>query len=974
MFKHRAYSAVLIAFLMSLLAYPLQQAAAQEKNKSARKADTTLIIGPSPQDEVNLGYVTLNRKLVSTAVTTVPAIRFNELSKVSIDALLQGQVAGVQVVNSSGAVGAGALVNIRGMGTINGINAPLYLVDGIPVKTNRVDNPISRNSDSNPLADISPADIASVTILKDGLSTAKYGMRGANGVILIDTYGGTMGKTLLDFTAFTGISPMPSSVPVFNADQYRAYIIEKEVARGLTPTQINNGAGKYLLLSTPANQIERYNNDTDWQDLVKKSGVYSDYHFMLRGGDAIAKYAVHVGYTGQDGNVKNTEFSRFSTRFNIDYKVGRKLSFFNSVSFTQTDKKLSDEGNAYLSNPLYVSALKSPVLTSFQQDADGINLRDLDSADYAGRNNPYSMVNNMRNENSTNRISGRVVGQYTFSPALNLKIGLYADFYRLREKRFRPSAGFAPDENIIRESSTQSSRELMAMNENLLTYTKTFGDHFISALAGTTIQTTNLDNKYGVFINGTSDQLTVPNTSDQRFIDTLTSNSPQWNLMSFFSNVQYAFKGKYLVGASVRTDGSSRFEEGGRWGVFPGVSLGWVASSEPFLANSSVISNLKFRTSYGVSGNIVGFYNSFNAIAPAPYFNYPAVKLGALGNSDFTWEETTQFDAGFDLGLLDNKISLSADVYVKNTKNLYNRIDLPGSTGFKNYPVSNGEVRNSGVELGISSNLLKGKFSWQTNFNLTYNKNKIVALPELLDRVTNYGEFSGIVQNGNAAGSFYGYHAIGVYKKSSDVTLKNGVNNLNPFQGGDVIFEDVDNNGIIDESDRKVIGKSTPDFFGGFTNIFTFNNFDLNVFVDFSLGSEIYNGQRAALESMSNYDNQSLTINNRWKADGDVTDMPRLLHGDAVGNNRFSSRWMDDGSYIRFRSVALGYNLPVSKFLKGAFKSARIILTGQNLYTFSESDMGNPEVANVNNSLMYGQNYGFVPQVRSYLLGIKLGL
>jgi TonB-linked SusC/RagA family outer membrane protein len=974
MFKCNAYSAVIVASLIAVLTIPLGQSYAQEKTKPAVLSDTTKKNIPSAEDEVNIGYLSLKRKYIAPTIATIPALRFSDLSRISPDALLQGQVAGVQVVNSSGAAGAGTLVNIRGTASINGLNNPLYLIDGIPVKTSRVVNPLSQNSDNNPLADINPNDIESITILKDGQSTAKYGMRGANGVVLINTFGGTTGKTVLNFAASTGISPAPGSASVFNADDYRGYIIEKESLRGLTSAQINNGIGRYLLLSTPDAQRERYNNDTDWQNLVKKGGVYNDYHFMLRGGDAIARYSLSVGYTGQEGNIVNTDFNRLSTRFNIDYKVGRKLTFANSLSYSQTNKSLTEEGNAYLTNPLYVASLKSPVLTSFQQDREGINLRELDSADYTGRSNPYSIVNRMRNENSTNRISGRVVGQYTFSPALSLKIGLFADYYRLNEKRFRPAAGFAPEENRIRESSTQNSVELMALNENVLNYSKTFGDHFISALVGTTIQTSTLDSKYGVFINGTSDQLTVPSTTDQRFIDTLTSNSPQWNLMSVFTNAQYAYKGKYLVGATLRSDGSSTLEKGKRWGTFPGVSLGWLVSSESFLENSNLISNLKLKTSYGLSGNLVGYYNAFNAITPTPYFNYPAVRLGALGNKDFTWEHTSLLDAGFDLGLFNNKLSISADVYYKNTKNLYHRIDLPGTSGFKNYPVSEGEVNNTGVELGISGSLIKRKFSWQTSFNITYNKNEIIALPALLRNVINYGDFSGISQIGSASGAFYGYNATGVYRTSADVVLKNGADNLNPFQGGDIIFEDLDGNGIIDEKDQKTIGKSTPDFFGGFTNIFAFGKFDLSVFVDFAVGQEIYNGQRAALEAMSNYDNQSVSINDRWKKDGDVTEMPRLLHGDAVGNNRFSSRWMENGSFVRFRSVSLGYNLPVSKFLKGVFKSARIVVTGQNLYTFSDSEMGSAEVANVNNPLMYGQNYGSLPQVRSYLAGIKLGL
>jgi TonB-dependent starch-binding outer membrane protein SusC len=953
------------------------QVQAQERPKPVVPADTTKKNLPLPGTDVNLGYITINSNSSTGAISVLSAGKIDEQARVSADLLLQGQAAGVQVINSSGAAGAGALLNIRGMTTLNAGSFPLYIVDGIPVKSARLVNPIGRNADNNPLADLNPLDIARITVLKDAQATAAYGMRGANGVVLIDTYGGTTGKTLLDFSAFSGVMSAPETPSVFSAAGYRPYIIEKELARGLTQQQVNSGVGRYLLLSTPPSQVQRYNNDTDWQDLVTRNSLYNDYHFNLRGGDAVTFYSLNTGYTTQSGGIENTNFNRFSSRFNLDYKVGRKLSFLNSLSYNQTRKRLNDGGNAFNTNPLYVAALKSPTLAAFQQDLEGTDLRDPDSVDYAGRSNPYSIVERMRNESSTNHISGRIIGKYQFTPSLNLRVGVYGDFFRLNEKRFRPSAGFAMEENILRESSTQNSVELMALNENVLTYSKTSetGRHALSMFVGNAIQNTSVDSKFGVYVNANSDQLSTVNADNQRFIDTLTSFSPTWNLLSFFAGGQYAYKGKYLLGANFRADGSSRFEEGHRWGYFPSVSAGWLVSSEPFLSGSNTLNHLKLRASYGLTGNQeVGYYNSFNAAVPAGYFNYPGVRLGLLGNEQFTWEETAQFNAGFDGGLWRNRLTLTADFYVKNTSNLYNRIALPGISGFQSYPVSEGKVRNKGIEVSLSAKVINGRFGWLTSINSAYNKNTIEALPALMERVTSYGDFTGISQAGSPIGSFYGYNALGVYRSTSEVTVKNGAANTNPFQGGDIIFEDLDKNGIIDERDRKIIGKSMPDFFGVFMNTFTYKQFDLNVFMDFSVGNDVYNGQRASLEAMATYDNQSTSIESRWRKDGDQTDMPRALHGDAVGNTRFSSRWIEDGSYLRFKTVSLGYTLASEKFLKGAFKSARITVIGQNLHTFSKFSGQSPEVANVTNPVMYSQSYGNLPQLRAFLLGIKLGL
>jgi TonB-linked SusC/RagA family outer membrane protein len=595
---------------------------------------------------------------------------------VSIDALLQGQAAGVQVVNISGAPGSGAMVNLRGVTTINAGSQPLYIVDGIPVKSYRFSGALARNADNNPLADINPDDIAGITVLKDAHATALYGMRGANGVIVITTYGGTSGKTYLDFSGYTGVMQSPEPLSVLDADQYKEYILEKERARGLSETDINKGVGRYLLLSTPASQIERYNNNTSWQKEAMQTGRFNNYHLTLRGGDAVAKYSLNVGYTNQSGVLKNTGFERFSTRFNLDYKVGRKLSFLNTLSYTRTNKDLKEEGNALNTNPLFLSAVKNPMLTAFQQTVDGEDLRDVDSADYTGRNNPYAVIDRLKNTSSTNRILGRITGQYTFTPYLNLRIAIAGDYFRLDESRFRPAAGFAPEGYIIRSAAAAKSYELMLMNENTLNYTRTSasGNHTFDATIGSAYQSTAQDAKVGVYVNATSDQfsgISSANETDPN-LDSLGSASPSWKLMSFFGTVRYRLKNRYLFDVNMRADGSSRFARGNRWGYFPSVGAAWRISDEAFLRNNKLISELKLRTSYGITGNQeVGYYNSFNAFVPAPYNNYSAVRLGLLGNKNFQWEETKQFNIGLDAEFLQGRIGFTLDYYTKSTDHLF---------------------------------------------------------------------------------------------------------------------------------------------------------------------------------------------------------------------------------------------------------------------------------------------------------------
>ncbi|WP_205509574.1 SusC/RagA family TonB-linked outer membrane protein [Longitalea arenae] len=951
---------------------------AQQGVQPARAALDS-IINIKPLESVHLGYTMPKRTAVTGAVSVVPESRIKELAPVSIDALLQGQAAGVRVVNISGAPGAGALVNIRGVSTVNGGSQPLYIVDGIPVKSYRFAGALARNADNNPLADLNPDDIASITVLKDGHATALYGMRGANGVVIINAYGGTSGKTYLDFSGYTGVMQAPEPLPVLDAASYREYTLEKERAKGLSQADIDNGIGRYLLLNTPASQLERYNNNTHWQKQALQTGRFNNYHLTLRGGDAVAKYSLQVGYTNQTGIIKNSGFERFSTRFNLDYKVGRKLSFLNTLSYTRTNRKLKEEGNAFNTNPLYLSALKSPTLTAFQQSPEGEDLRDVDSADYAGRNNPYAVINRLNNESNTNRILGRITGQYTFSPNLNLRIAIAGDYFRLDETRFRPAAGFAPEAYIIRSSSAGKSYELMLMNENTLNYTKASasGDHVIDAVLGSAFQSTAQDAKVGVYVNATSDQFSgigSANETDPN-LDSLGSSSPAWKLLSFFGTARYKYKNRYILEANLRADGSSRFARGKRWGYFPSVAAAWRIGQESFLQNSKTISELKLRTSYGITGNQeVGYYHAFNAFLPSPYNNYSAVRLGVLGNPDFQWERSKQFNAGLDAAFFSDRIGFTLDLYVKETDHLFHTIKVPGISGFERYAVSEGSIRNKGVELTLSGKILSGKFSWQSNLSAAYNRNEILSVPDKLDAVISYGDHSSVVQAGGAVGAFYGYNALGVYANSSDVSLRNGVHNTNPFQGGDLIFEDVDQNGIIDEGDRKLIGNTNPDWYGGWYNVFAYKSFDLTVFVDFAAGNEVYNAQRAALESMSTYDNQSTAVLGHWRNEGDITSMPRLLHGDAVGNTRFSTRWIEDGSYARLKAVTLGYNFPLKGIFKNVFKTARVLVTAQNLHTFSNYSGFSPEVGSITNPMVYGADYGNAPPLKTFMAGIKLGL
>jgi len=658
---------------------------------NVRKANDEVI------EVVNIGYTTINKHYITGSnAHFLTDNHSKDLVTMSPNNLLQGQLSGVKAINTSA---TSAFLTIRGNASFNAGSTPLYIVDGIPIKVNRFANSLALNVDNDPLSDLHPEDIESITVLKDAQATAIYGTRGANGVVLITTNGGTTGKTYLDVTAYTGFINSPKQISVLDSAQYRNYIIAKEKASGISDAGIANGVGKYLLLSTPASQVERYNNNTNWQNEVLKSGMLNNFHLTLRGGDAVAKYSLNVGYAKLNSVIANTDFSRFNLRFNLDYKVGYKLTFLNNLSYTKVDRKLSDQGSAFNTNQLFLTTLKSPILAPYQQDASGNNTVNLDSSDYNGNNNPLAVATRMINKNGTNRISARTVGQYIFSPNLVLRMGISLDYFRLQENRFLPSTGFATTGYIVRSASAQNSAELMFLNENSLTYTKkTKSGNSLTALIGLAAQSTTLDSKYGRAVgvlgaNGTvlgisTDQQTTINTSDPKSLDSIGSISPAWNLLSGFTSINYAIKDKYIFAGTLRADGSSRFAKAKQWGYFPAASFAWRLSKERFLKNSKTISELKLRTSYGIAGNDnVGVVNSFNSFVSTPYI-YSAISIGILGNSSFQWESTKQFNIGADVELLKGKLAFSLDIYNRKTDHLFNIINLPTVSGFKNYAVS----------------------------------------------------------------------------------------------------------------------------------------------------------------------------------------------------------------------------------------------------------------------------------------------
>jgi TonB-linked SusC/RagA family outer membrane protein len=579
------------------------------------------------------------------------------------------------------------------------------------------------------------------------------------------------------------------------------------------------------------------------------------------------------------------------------------------------------------------------------------------------------------------------------------------DFSGYREKTFRPRAAIV---NSFREASEQYTEDLSWLNENILTYNKTFKDkHNLTALVGYTQQETKWDRLRAAGRNAPSDLIPTLNASAQ--IDAATSNISRWAINSILSRFSYVFDDKYSVAASVRRDGSTRFGKSNQYAVFPSVSGFWRVSAEPFMANMNSVNDLKFRVSYGQTGNqnigdflsrarfgVVGQYNGIAAVSP---LNFEVPTL--------SWEATTQFDAGLDLSVLNNRLTFIADYYVKKTSDLLVEVQLPTSSGFTTSLQNIGSTKNTGVELGVSAKLItKGALLWDANFNVSHNNNIVTKLPKGKDIIQFAWIYSGIAREGEQLGTFYGWQHLGVFSRDEDAYLTEvgkGANgnslydfvrnvpgsqpaldaNGNPkvlrnlssggvaFKGGDVIFEDINQDGVINNDDQKIIGRAQPKLFGGITNSFSFKGFDLNVFMQFQYGNDVVNAARRGLENMQDHTNQSIAITRRWRKQGDVTDIPRAVFRDDIQNSRFSTRWIEDGSYFRMKTITLGYNFPKDLVNRAYFSSARVYVTSQNLLTFTKYKGVDPEFTG--GVIVGGIDWSTFPQPRTVTFGLNLG-
>ena len=906
----------------------------------AQKSDT--LKEKTIEEVVVIGYGKAKAKDLTGSVSVINLNKTGNQPVADIGQAIQGRASGVTVINS-GEPGSNVTFRIRGTGTIQN-NNPLIVVDGMPL--------------NGGLNQINMSDVESINILKDASSTAIYGSRGANGVVMITTKRGAKGG-ILNFDTFTGIQSVSNMIKVLDASQYAQLNNEMLANGGLTPNpEFANpsslGAG------------------TNWLGALFNPSILSSY--SLSYGDRSEKSNLYVStsYFNQKGVVLNTNYDRYIVQINGDTKLKSFLKVGNSVKLQHDIKK----NGSYDIKGTILSLPTRPIYdTNGNWAGPGSN-----PLLYGDIDNPIGKATIVENSTKGYNIQGNIYAEAEIIKDLKFKSlgGIETNIWYNRTWSPKYSWGVKSQENSYLFEG--SNRSITLLWDNTLTYDKTIGKHHINAVVGSSAQ----NNKYN-YLSASVQKFASDNTQqiDNGILQPVQhGNASEWAIMSYLGRVNYNFANKYYVTATIRRDGSSRFGMDNRWGWFPSAALAWRISNENFLKNSNVINNLKLRLGYGITGNQeIGNY-SFSSSYNTYLYNFnnsyvSAVLPTVLPNPNVKWEGQEQYNAGFDLDLFNNRISLIVDGYVKNTNDMLVPMSVPVTSGYSDVYVPSinaGKIQNKGFEVTLSTkNIIKNDFKWSSDAVFSYNKNNVENINSDTPIITASGGFNsaiGLIKAGYPVNVFYGYITDGIFQNQDEVdrhaVQMPGSNSATSTAPGDIRFKDLNNDGVINDKDRTVIGNPNPKFTFSLNNTFNYKNFDLTIFLQGSYGNDIFNANRMYTEAMSIIQNQSTAVLGRWTGEGTSNNIPRAIYGDPNQNSRVSDRYIEDGSYLKIKNINLSYTLPKTVFGQN-FNSVKIFVSAQNLVTWTKYSGFDPEVP------VNGIDNGTYPITRTVSLGLNIG-
>lgn len=938
----------------------------------------------SLNEVVVVGYGTKIKRDVTGSIAKVGAKELANTPSANLENALQGRAAGVFIEQGGGKLGQAIKIRVRGSASVTGGNEPLFVVDGIPIVTTNLSG---NGAPTNPLSDINMQDIESVEILKDASAAAIYGARASNGVVLITTKRGKSGRSKVELGFFAGNQKPTRKVDLMNAKEYTAYLIDAAGRGGMQDFRTNNEYGysseqeaydgevdwaKGYFARYAAGNTDWFNSDlnTDWQEKAFQRAPIAQYDVNLSGGNEKTTFYMGLQYLDQTGIMINNSMRRYSGRLNVDHKVNNWLNAGMNLSFARTLSKRIPNDNAY-SNPMQIVALSpiTPIIdprTNLMSGALDPNTG-LPNTQYPIYYNPLLNLDGTIYNTTVYRTLGNLFAQAQITKNLSFRTELGIDaliqneeaYYgpvTVRNSEYPRGGGFTADDQVFNYTTNNFLRYVNQFNE----------DHELDAVAGMTFQQYKSNAASGTAESMPSEAYKKLTSAAVK--SAVNSSNSEYAFLAYFARVNYKFKDKYLLAVSGRFDASSRFGKNNRWGFFPAASAGWILSEEDFLKNSNVISFLKLKASYGLTGNAeIGNFPALGLYSgDAAYAGTPGQTPSQISNPDLKWETTASADLGFEIGFLNNRISVEFDVYQRNTRDLLLNKNVPGTTGFRTQLVNLGKLNNRGLEISVNSdNIVSKDFRWSSNINFSYNRNRITNLD---------GQELGLYENrareGYSIGVFVGTEFAGADPANGDALY---VKNTKKSDG--TLDKSTTNN--YNEAEQVVIGNPNPDFIYGFRNTFSYKGFDLEALLQGVQGNQIYAsaGQYMSSNGSGGADNQTRDQLNYWKKPGDITNIPepRLYFGNGEGQ---SSRFVYNGSYLRVKTITLGYTLPRNVMSKLKMDRVRVYVRAQNLFTITDYKLWDPEVnADFNASnINQGVDFYSAPQIKSFIFGFNIGL
>lgn len=924
--------------------------------------------------------------------------------------------ADVRTVTRSAAPGIGASMFVRGLSSINANAQPLIVVDG--VEQDMQQNRLSLHSGqiNNILANIAPEDIASVKVLKN--ATALYGARGGNGVILITTKRGKSMATRIDANISAGVSLVPQLPTMMNASQYRNYATE---ILGTVPENINRDTPiSFRFLNDDPNNYyyHTYHNDTDWTDYVYDTAMTQNYNISVQGGDDIGMYNLSVGYVKAESTAKNNDFDRMNVRFNTDISILYNLTTKFDISISRTNSKVFDDGAmedlsaGAITSPTFLSLIKAPIVSPYQYNAivGGFTslLCDYDDI-YSqlgsgyGLANPVAILNNANGDNKNKAentyFNVRVEPTWTINNNLSLTSMFSYTLDRNSQRYHRPFVGVPSFEisnlgTVTSMAASLFSKEINVVSDTHIDWKHQYGKHNLAAFGGFkytyfSFDDNNLKTEYNSTTNDKNPSLSA--TSGYQHIK---GNNDVWKNLQWYGNVDYNYMNRYFATVSLSAEANSRFGAksgdldlcGVAWALFPSVQLGWVMTNESWFPKNAGINYLRVNAGYDMSGNDdISNYAARTSLS-AVRFNYNAIglQLTNIGNDEIKWETNHKFNVGLQAYMLNNRLGVDFNYYVNKTKDLLTLQTFKNPIGgINNYWTNGGEIKNEGFELSVTAKpVVTRNWNVEVGASVGHYANKVTKLPDGDYTSSVYGDNNILTSVGNPVGLFYGYKTAGVFATDAEAKaagkdgylyMEDNAGLRNDFKAGDVHFIDQNNDGKISELDKVVIGDPNPDIYGNIFATINYKNLTLTMGWNYSLGNDVYNYQRSILNSGSTFYNQQVAEVAHWRYEGQQTDLPRLAYGDPMGNNRFSDRWIEDGSYLRLKTLNLSYKVPVPgswTWLQGLTVWAQ----ANNLLTFTKYLGSDPEFSIGNGVLYQGIDCGNIAQGRSFQCGVKINL